>query len=648
MTADPMAPGAPAVFLYREEVTNNQSHYVSSYARIKILTEKGKEWATVEVPYFTVLSGRPFIEGRTIHRDGTVIPLIGKASDLLIFKSKVSHLNAAVFNLPSVDVGSILEYRWTVPMTGRKYLDDGKSQDVEFDSSRAGQVPFWDVQQPIFTHEEHFYFNPNGGEGGDPTNLELDAPARWMAVWVGGTLDYIDHLPAGAKVVLGARKDFTLDVFNIPAFEHEEYSPPTESLRYRVRFYITPSQVPASFWENEHDRWLKELNKFAAQSPVVTSAASQIISGTETAEAKARKLYDAVQALDNTNFSREKSEAERKELKLGNQPKNVSEIWKAKSGDRNDIAALYLSLSRAAGLDVRAMQVADRDVRQFDANYLSLQQLDSLLVVLRIDGKDIYLDPGEKLCPFGQLHWKHAESGGLEENFKGLAFTPRSLSKDAITARTADLTIDAAGTATGTVKILMNGPGALHWRQLNLTSDLDEVKKQFNEDLHNLLPQGINGEVDHFQGLDTSTTNLLVVVKVSGQLGTLTAKRLLLPGFFFSANKRDTFASSEKRTNPVDLHYTEQVIDDEVYHLPAGYSLESAPQASQAAWPEHAALLVKTTPAASSVEIKHIFARAFVLLDVKEYPALHDFYQKVATNDQQQVVLASTGSGQDN
>jgi positive regulator of sigma E activity len=47
-------------------------------------------------------------------------------------------------------------------------------------------------------------------------------------------------------------------------------------------------------------------------------------------------------------------------------------------------------------------------------------------------------------------------------------------------------------------------------------------------------------------------------------------------------------------------------------------------------------------------EIKHIFARAFVVLDAKEYPALRDYSRKVAENDQQQVVLvradAATGN----
>ena len=51
MTADPKAPGADAVYLNIEEIANDPMHYQSYYARIKVLTEKGKELATVEVPY---------------------------------------------------------------------------------------------------------------------------------------------------------------------------------------------------------------------------------------------------------------------------------------------------------------------------------------------------------------------------------------------------------------------------------------------------------------------------------------------------------------------------------------------------------------------------------------------------------------------
>jgi hypothetical protein len=131
-------------------------------------------------------------------------------------------------------------------------------------------------------------------------------------------------------------------------------------------------------------------------------------------------------------------------------------------------------------------------------------------------------------------------------------------------------------------------------------------------------------------------------------LGNPTGKRILVPGFFFSTGAHAQFVAEEKRTAAVDLHFAEQTIDDAVYHLPAGYTVEAAPQPVQLPWPEHAALVVKTAPGPGVVDIKHIFARDFVLLDPKEYPALRDYYQKMAVNDQQQVVLASTGTSAGN
>ena len=46
MTSDPKAPGASAVYLYREEITDQTNATTTYYERIKILTEQGKELAT--------------------------------------------------------------------------------------------------------------------------------------------------------------------------------------------------------------------------------------------------------------------------------------------------------------------------------------------------------------------------------------------------------------------------------------------------------------------------------------------------------------------------------------------------------------------------------------------------------------------------
>ena len=642
MTSDPKAPGAPAVFLYREETTDNRNHYISEYARIKVLTELGKERATVEVPY-SGGNAPPRIEGRTIHADGTVIPLSGSPADLLLVKSHRNHLRARVFNLPSVEVGSILEYKWTLPI-GEGTVG-GVSNDMQgyMDSALASSVPDWDVQQDIFVHKEHFYFNPF-------SDIESNVLGNQAVSYTvnGETASYLLYgarLPAGAQVTESPKRDYALDVQDVPAMIREADAPPENGLWYRVRFYYTPYVSAAIYWDNEIKRWSKELDQFAAQTSAIHDAANQITAGADTPEAKARKLYDAVQALDNTDFTRAKTEAERKQLHLKAELKKADGVWSEKSGSGNDIAALYLALARAAGLQADGLKVADRSREIFDPAYLSLSQLEDLLVVLHIDGKDIYLDPGQKLCPFGQLAWNHTLSGGIEQNAKGPAYTPPNRAQDAITAHAADLTLDARGAVAGTVKIMMNGPQALYWRQLNLTTDPEEVKKRFNESLHGLLPDGVTGEVAGIQGLDTSSGYLAAAVKVSGQLGTATGKRLMLPGFFFSTGAHAQFVSEVKRTAPVDLHFTEQVIDDAIYHLPAGYTVESAPQPAQLPWPDHAALVVKTAPGPGVIDIKHIFARAFVLLDPKEYPALRDYYQKIAATDQQQLVLtAATGA----
>src|ERR1700752_485943 len=66
-------PGAPAVVLDREEIDDDMNNVRSVYERIKILSDAGRRYANVELPY----SRRGFsitgISGQTVHADGSVI-----------------------------------------------------------------------------------------------------------------------------------------------------------------------------------------------------------------------------------------------------------------------------------------------------------------------------------------------------------------------------------------------------------------------------------------------------------------------------------------------------------------------------------------------------------------------------------------------
>ncbi len=143
MTSDPKAPGADAVYLDIEEIANDPMHYQSYYMRIKVLTEKGKELATVELPYLKGSKKVTDIKGRTIHADGTIIPLTVKPEDLTVSKTGDMQIGKKVFTLPSVEVGSILEY----------------SYDLRYDDDEVSS-PQWEIQRPYFVHKAHYSFTP--------------------------------------------------------------------------------------------------------------------------------------------------------------------------------------------------------------------------------------------------------------------------------------------------------------------------------------------------------------------------------------------------------------------------------------------------------------------------------------------------------
>src|SRR5271154_4965134 len=57
MTSQREVPGAPAVYLFREETTDDKLHMFSIYTRLKVLTERGKEYSNVELSFARVSDG---------------------------------------------------------------------------------------------------------------------------------------------------------------------------------------------------------------------------------------------------------------------------------------------------------------------------------------------------------------------------------------------------------------------------------------------------------------------------------------------------------------------------------------------------------------------------------------------------------------
>ena len=625
MTSDPKALGTAAVYLSVEEIANDPLHYQSFYARIKILQEKGKELATVELPYLRGNFKIADIKGRTIHPDGTEYPLTGKPEDLLSTKNGDKQFGRKVFTLPNVEVGSIIEYRY----------------DLRYDDNHYSS-PFWEVQRAYFVHKAHYVFTPfeNFQPGSRLASSRYLVDARGNVV---NALIWWPILPPGSSVKSDASGHYTVDVEDIPAMPDEDWMPPEQTFRYKVQFYYKSVGTADEFWTTEAKRWSKDVDHFAEPSKSIQEAVRGLIAPGDSDLDKAKKLYKAVQALDNTDFSRKKGVAELKQLKL-KEAKRAEDTWAQKSGDSGDIALLYLAMLRASGLSARAMKVVDREHSIFDPTYLSVDQLDDTIILLSIAGKEIALDPGEKMCPFETVHWRHSHAGGFVQSNDGrfAGISPGQAYAANKLTRIGDFTLDVHGGISGDLRLLMSGQEALRWRQTALENDAAEVTKRFDRWMESQVPQGVEAHVDHFLGLDDPDVNLMAVVKVTGALGTATAKRLMLPGFFFETSSQHPFVSREKRQTPVDMHYGDLVIDEVTYHLPAGFSLEGAPQETKHLWKDHATYNTVTKSSPGQIVIARQLARAFTFAKPDEYQDLRAFYENVAAGDQQQLVLTTS------
>ncbi len=288
MTSIPEVPDAKAVVLYRDEQTDDDLHVKSRYFRIKVLTEAGKDLGDVRIAFDHRSGNSGYqvgeVAGRTIQPDGTIVPFTGKPYEKVIDQGKGYKQAFKVFSMPAVQVGSILEFRYTLRWDDNMFWN-----------------PEWDIQsEDLYLRKGHFLWKPtektllHTSRGG---HENLTSVLVWSAVLPKGVDVQRINLPNG-------RLRLEVNVQNVPPFGMEEYMPPIRSTMYHVYFYYSPYHSGEEFWKTEGGYWSGEANKFVGNSGYVRDAAAAATAGAATDEEKAKKLYALAQTIENTDFSR--------------------------------------------------------------------------------------------------------------------------------------------------------------------------------------------------------------------------------------------------------------------------------------------------------------------------------------------------------
>jgi hypothetical protein len=348
--------------------------------------------------------------------------------------------------------------------------------------------------------------------------------------------------------------------------------------------------------------------------------------------------------LKNTNFGAMPASTE--DLAQTATPKTALDVWEQKGGSRNEITELFVGLVRAAGLKAYVGFVTNRDQGLFAADYLNLGQLNDYIAIVMVDGKEQFFDPGERYADFGQLHWKHASTQGIRQTDKGVALfgSPSPDYKSTSVVRNAALDIQPDGTATGTVRIGLTGCQALWWREFALRNSEDVVKDRFRNMVQQEMPPGVAVKLDSLQGLTEWDRNLVAALSVTGSMGMMAAKRVLLPAAFFASTAKPLF-SLDTRTTPVDLNYPYISQDNVSVKLPATFDIESLPKDTEFTYPKNTYYRAKFTRDAGAVKSLRLLVIGNIFYKSDEYPQLKDFYDKVNAKDKEPVVAQLIQAG---
>jgi len=611
ITNEPLAPGAPAIILYRQvdRDDNGRTSHEDDYIRIKILTEEGRKHADVEIPFLKGSQDVVGIKGRTIRPDGTIVNFDGKVFEKYLVKGRGVKYLAKTFTLPDVQVGGIIEYSYTVDL----------GEYMLFDSH-------WILSDDLFTKKAQFSLKPYRG------TYEL-----WSLRWSWNVL------PAGTvSPKQGSDGTVRMEAANIPAFQTEDYMPPPDELRSRVDFIYEQGFVEkdqASYWRSFGKKQNGQLEAFIGKRKAMEQAVAQIISPNDSQEVKLRKIYDRVQQIRNTSYELQKTEQEQKREKE-KPAENVEDVWKRGYGDGVQLTWLFLGLVRAAGFDAYGCWVSSRSQYFFSPVTMQRSKLNTNVVLVKLNGKDVYFDPGAAFTPFGLLTWYETSVPGLRLDKDGGTWIVTTLpqASDSRVERAGKLKLSDTGDLEGKLTVTYVGLDAMYNRLEERNADEVERKKFLEERVTSQVGAAADAELTNKPDWAGSETPLVAEfnVKIPGWASNA-GKRVMIPAAIFTAGEKGVFEHTN-RVQPIYFEYPHTKMDDVTVELPPGWQVSSVP-------PEQVrdghvivySLKVESSP--GTLRLTRKLAVDVLLLEPKYYPALRNFFQTVRTSDGVQIVV---------
>lgn len=607
MTAFPADSNASAVILSdagKVSFTRRGRLIYERHRRIKMLTEEGYDWGTVELTYHAEdrmervrkIDGQTF----TLAENGEVERHELDGDD--VFEEDVDGTyERKRFTLPALEPGAVIEYRYKI-----------------------------EKRNPILMPEWSF-------QASEPTlwsEYEVEIPNRLYYVRITkGVPDFAVEEERTVHGQMGTSGRFRWAMEDVPALRDEPFMTTPDDYRASIAFQLKQYRTARGGVENFMTSWedlaekLLDRRDFGRQLNSrgdVETRAELVTAGAEDAHAKMKAVYDYVRTRIEWDGSR------------GYIPdRDADEVLAAQSGSQAGIAVLLTAMLRNVGLEAHPVLVSTRDHGRLQPVYPYLAQFNSVLVYVEAGERAYLLDATDPLRPYDVLPehvlnghgWMVAEGGGTWIDIPPAWYRRRV---NVVGTLAADGALDVQ------VQVADDEYSALRRRAaLQETDEAAFVRDRVLAGLDDVdvASYEIRAETDIEEPLlSNATFQAPAYAQAAGDF-------MYFNPVVVGRRNRNPLRSPT-RTFPIDFAFPRDLTYMVSLQLPEGFSVQEMPENVQVQLPDKGGMFQRIAQVSGQQLMFRIrFVIANTQFEPEHYEALREFYERVVAAHAEQVVL---------
>ncbi|NIM97036.1 MAG: DUF3857 domain-containing protein [candidate division Zixibacteria bacterium] len=625
-------PGASAVYLLDEgEFSARNNFILSRHVIIKILDEAGLSYANVEIPFHSESEVHK-IRGRTVRKDGSVVML--KPEDVhekSIYPDYVLYADskAKVFALPGAEVGSVIEYSYSVVYKG------------PFPSA-------WDFQreEPVLL-----------------SRFTLDVPEFARYDYLLSQRKGIEVAKSVSHPVGRVRAVFTLK--DAPPITPEPLMPAPSEVTTRVYFSLTALStfgltvpIEGDSWEILGQSYYQATEDKVKASKAISKKLEEITRDCAGELDKIARVYDFVQSQIRYVAI---------EIKEGRViPHHPSEVFSNKYGDCKDKAFLLITMLKEAGIDAYPVLARTSNTGEVIDNFISRQQfnhavaavparyfsdMEGLEQILVRGEKDytveddcVLLDATSMAIPFGQIPWYLEDTKALlvRDEVSRLISIPHSSPNSNSTHRECEAEILDDGSVLCSVKCTRSGQAASSIRSLLQSMTKMQQEEWFQYNLSGRCPGAVlkAHSISHLCELDQPLI-LNYEFTVPQYVQRIDTLFVFSPGIL--RNPMYDQLTREKREHSIFFDFPGILIEVIKVKIPAGFRINTLPEevSESSGFADYSFSCFSD---GERVILNRQIAIKRARIGLQEYEEAKAFFSSVVTSQRRHVTLTREGS----